>query len=380
MDQLLVEDLRVLVWMNMPSHHQSGFFDAIRRRGINLVVVYYGNLDARRTAMGWERVCAEGDQEFFMGNDDLDAVWSRVPDYRDRIHVVPGYGARFLRRLIRFLSRSKVPWVHWSERAHNGLRWYFSYPFKRWYAHMVSAYALGAFACGRLAADDFVRWGIRRESIFFLPYSPVVTPFDAGEETCRHAGHSGCAFLFVGSLEKRKGTDILLKAFAHLVAEDHSRKCALVLVGNDKSAGRYMQMARQHEIDKRVIFVGAIPPREVSRFYADATVVILPSRFDGWGAVVNEGAAHGKALIVSDECGAAWHLVEPGVNGFLVRAGDWRSLATAMRTYADAPRLANLHGRASKELYRRFAPEANAERFAAALVSLRGPGALREAS
>ena len=61
--------------------------------------------------------------------------------------------------------------------------------------------------------------------------------------------------------------------------------------------------------------------RIVERFVL-ADVFALLSRHEPWGVVVNEAAACGLPLVVSDRVGAAFDLVEDGVNGALVPADD----------------------------------------------------------
>jgi glycosyltransferase involved in cell wall biosynthesis len=96
-------------------------------------------------------------------------------------------------------------------------------------------------------------------------------------------------------------------------------------------------------------------------------VLVLPSRFDGWGVVLNEGASMGLALISTGHCGAAYHLIQPGENGIRVNAGSVESLAAAMAAYTRNPELAAKHGRESVRISREYSPERNAKRFVAAL-------------
>lgn len=359
---------RVLVWMNMPSHHQSTFFREVRNQGVDLVVCYYGEVDWRRKSMGWNVESSLSGYEYFFSPDHS---LEFIKDWRDRVHIVPGYGSEFLCRLVRKLSNDKINWAHWSEKAHPGLRWYLTYPIKHWYARMVNSHAIGAFGCGNLAVEDFVHWGIKREKIGLLPYSPECFQVvkSENESSLNDVIKSRKVFLYIGCLEKRKGIDLLLKAFSEATKSYNSSDWILVLVGNDLSAGRYASSARKLGIEDSTFFVGVIPVAEISAVHMMADVFILPSRFDGWGAVVSESAAHGKALIVSDQCGAAQHLVDPGVNGFVVEAGNWRSLAKAMQAYISSPDLAYRHGKASPLIYERFAPQNNAKRFVEILCS-----------
>jgi glycosyltransferase involved in cell wall biosynthesis len=78
---------------------------------------------------------------------------------------------------------------------------------------------------------------------------------------------------------------------------------------------------------------------------------------------LGEGAAAGKALISSENCGAAHHLIEQGQNGFRVTTGDAVALAKAMLTYSIDRELAQRHGCRSKEIVMHCSPKHNVERL-----------------
>jgi glycosyltransferase involved in cell wall biosynthesis len=87
---------------------------------------------------------------------------------------------------------------------------------------------------------------------------------------------------------------------------------------------------------------------------------------------LNEAASLGKALIASDGCGAAHHLIKHGVNGFRVPIGDVVALARAMTQYCRDPALVSRHGAESLRLFQAFTPTRNALRLEQAIGSLRG--------
>ncbi len=128
-------------------------------------------------------------------------------------------------------------------------------------------------------------------------------------------------------------------------------------------------LAEKLHLTDRVLFRGALPTDAVGSVLRCGHVLVLPSRFDGWGVVVNEGAAAGLALIATDRVGAAYHILEPGLNGFRVRAGSRASLAAAMRAYARDPALAIEHGLNARSRFQQFTPDAGAAQFE---VSIRG--------
>ena len=56
----------------------------------------------------------------------------------------------------------------------------------------------------------------------------------------------------------------------------------------------------------------------------------MPSRYDGWGLVIPEGMAAGLPVIATNRMGAALDLIRPGINGWLITAGDLDELAKAI--------------------------------------------------
>jgi glycosyltransferase involved in cell wall biosynthesis len=362
--------MKVAIWANTPSPQQADFYAALRRHGIDLRVLYLEHLGEARRSLGWTEP-----EQFPAGETILRSRTNplvELADWRDRVHVVPGYSRREHRRLAVELSRAGAPWVHWSESSRPVWRAYVTWTVKRWYGAMVNRAALGAFGHGVLATNDFCRWGIRPEKMANLYYSvdgvAAATPLD--EVTMKFvAGRT--AFVFVGSLCRRKACDVLLKAFARMCGGDgrDEMEPILVMLGDGPQASDCRRLAAELHVSHRVLFRGSLPPAEVGSVLKCCQVLVLPSRFDGWGVVLNEGASAGLALIATDRCGAAFHILEPGLNGYRVRAGSTSSLAAAMAAYARDPNIARVHGAHSLSRFEQFTPDANAVRL---ISSVRG--------
>lgn len=359
--------MRVVIWMNIPSHHQLDFFQALRQDGVDLLVRYYDkSLFEERRTQGWQEHNLHEGEAFV--KPDLSALGT-IPDYKVRVHIVTGYGTSFTRQLAMHFSHYSIEWAHWSECSRPGLRWLLGWPMKRWYGNLVANHALGAFAQGVLASNDFLRWGIPIERIAFLHYA--VRSNNQGSEPAREcmdylAGRD--AFLFLGNQYHGKGIDVLLKSFAS-IPEDERRRWALLLVGKDFSRGRYRDMAQKLRLSESIRFMEPVPSNQISTVLKCAKVLVLPSRYDGWGVVLNEAASMGLALIGTDKVGAAHHLIRPGINGFRVRAGSIRSLKWALQAYIRNPGLATKHGHAGLKIAQEYTPERNAQHFLEAISS-----------
>jgi len=357
--------LKLHVWMNFPSHHQNGFFCSLRQQGVELLVTYYETVSAERKALGWGESSAQEGCEFFLHELGVSPE-QRLQQLADFIHVIPGYGTALTRRVVAHACRTGIRWCHWSEPAHPGWRWWARWLTRYRYAQQVNRYSVGAFAQGVMARNDFVRWGIRQEKISYLTYAVDVTgsedmasaPVEADERITEFAAGRG-VFLFLGQLIHRKAVDVLLCAFAELNAPDW----CLVLAGNGDTE-KYGAQLQRLQLQQRALLLPAASWDQVGALYRASDVLVLPSRFDGWGVVANEAVMHAKALVMSSACGSSWHLLQPGINGYVATPASVASLAAAMRNYVRGGReLAHAHGEESHRISAGFSCDMTAERM-----------------
>ena len=106
---------------------------------------------------------------------------------------------------------------------------------------------------------------------------------------------------------------------------------------------------------------------ELARRYVESDVFALLSRHEPWGVVVNEAAASGLPLVLSDHVGAAYDLVRDGENGFVVPTEDVDAAVAALRKLAGDRELRLRMGERSRELVRAWDYDASVEGFVAAV-------------
>jgi glycosyltransferase involved in cell wall biosynthesis len=111
-----------------------------------------------------------------------------------------------------------------------------------------------------------------------------------------------------------------------------------------------------------VKLLGFVSPKDLPGVMAEAGCLILPSRFEPWGVVVQEAAASGQAVICTTACGAASRLVLDGYNGRVVAPDQPDRLAAAMQWVASAdPELRLTMSKRSVELAKQYTPQRWAE-------------------
>ncbi len=371
--------IKICIWENIASPHQSYFFKALTDHlGIDLQVRYFEKFHDERKKLGWSDNAALPENEQYV-LPDVDQALASIKDWEERIHVIPGLSYEFTRELLDRLIKYDTNWIHWSERSGIGLArklhynvWIFnllqplaSKVAKYEYTKKINQHALGVFAQGYLAEQDFIGWGVDKNKIEHLFYTinKMKKPESLPDDLERYSGKR--MFMYAGSLYKLKGIKELLNAFSKL---KHSANWLLILVGEDRTDGDYNRLAKKLGIDKQVIFTGPKSIDTISQYIGTADVFVLPTLFDGWGAVINEAAALGKPMISTDQCGSAFHLIRENKNGFMVKAGDSKALAKAMQFYIDSPNMIDVHGKNSEQIYLdEFTPEKNVVRFVSAI-------------
>ncbi len=246
------------------------------------------------------------------------------------------------------------PWIFWGERLGRGgaLHTALAAPLHQ---------AAGIAAIGTFAEQDY-RERFPEPRLFRIPYYCDLAAFFAAPRRVRDDGR--VVFFFCGQMIARKGVDLLLAAFARL--GDHAR---LLLVGREAELPALLAPLPP-EVRERCVYAGFQPPEELPRFFAQADVFVLPSRYDGWGVVVNQALGAGLPVVCSDMVGAGHDLLEEGVNGLKFRAGDTDSLAEKMARLVREPEVIEKWGAASRAKARDWTPEAGAAKWVEALQTI----------
>ena len=170
------------------------------------------------------------------------------------------------------------------------------------------------------ATNDVVRHGGRREHCIFVPNVSDAAPAPARPEA---RPHDTVRFLFSGQLNERKGIRDLLGALGAL--EDVE-----LWVAGDGPLGELMRAAS----GSRLNWLGHVSGERLHALYDECDVLVMPSRYDIWGLVVNEALEHGMPVICTDQVAAGDYLIDEGVTGVRVPARDPAAFAAAMAEVA----------------------------------------------
>ena len=161
--------------------------------------------------------------------------------------------------------------------------------------------------------------------------------------------------LYFSRIMLRKGLDILIKAFKNLESEIEGVR---LLIAGDGDFRPFCENLVQELHVRDITFLGGIPFEKAASYYAISDVFVLPSCLRGqseaWGLVINEAMSMGKPIITTDAVGAAYDLVENGVNGYVVKSGDVDDLYGALKRVLCDDELMKTMGRNSRKKFEQF--------------------------
>jgi rhamnosyl/mannosyltransferase len=178
----------------------------------------------------------------------------------------------------------------------------------------------------------------------------IESAFGPGPQHDASGSQDALAVLAVGRLTYYKGFEHLIRAAAKSAAVQ------VGLVGSGDEEARLRELVSRLGLEDRVIFHGALSARELLGCLSRCDCLCLPSieRTEAFGIVLLEAMFFGKAAVVTDVAGSgmSW-VVEDGVNGMVVRAGDPDDLARALNFMHDNRELMSAMGRRGQDKFER---------------------------
>lgn len=203
----------------------------------------------------------------------------------------------------------------------------------RLYGLLLRRSVAGIFAISRLALFQFQAAGFPMSKLFPFGY---FVPGQFGSEDVERfrlhrQSHSSINAIFVGSLIRRKGVDLLIDVSKALLAR--GSRISIDVYGPESEDMPLLNFPN-------LSYKGAIPFGMAQQEMAHYDLVIVPSRHDGWGVAVNEAILAGTPVICSDQVGAGT-LVNKFACGLEFKSTDHHALLEVLKKIEDNPELLN---------------------------------------
>ena len=149
-----------------------------------------------------------------------------------------------------------------------------------------------------------------------------------------HTKKSTSEILCIGrASDPNKGIRTLIEAFARL-----PKTTSLTLVDNDHPGNEVFKWAQTAGVASRLRVTGRVETTELVNLYRQATAVVVPSRYEGFGLPAVEAMACGTP-VVACRAGALPEVIALSEGGLLAERDDPASLAHTLLTLLDQPAL-----------------------------------------
>ncbi|MBR5321985.1 MAG: glycosyltransferase family 4 protein [Clostridia bacterium] len=225
---------------------------------------------------------------------------------------------------INYCKLCKIPFILQSEGGFAGA----GKGFKEWFKKNLMSGAKLYLSGMNSDNDYFLAYGGNKDNIFSYPFSSyfqneILTKVPTRLEKDTVAKELGLnddyRILYVGSIAYHKGVDVLLRAFKKIENNAH-----LYMVGG-KPNEELSNLISVLDI-KNIHFVGFAQKELVRKYYIACDLLVLPTRGDTWGLVINEAMSHGLPIITTKKCVAGNELISDYQNGFLINNEDHEML------------------------------------------------------
>ena len=128
----------------------------------------------------------------------------------------------------------------------------------------------------------------------------------------------------VSRLEKIKGMDLVVPAFAEVLKQHPDTR--LIVVGDGSLRSIMEQQAMELGCSDHITWAGRQPQEELANWYSQMDIVFMPSRSEGFGLTAIEAMSNG-CVVVASNVGGLPEVVRDGECGLLHRSEDAKDMS-----------------------------------------------------
>jgi L-malate glycosyltransferase len=139
--------------------------------------------------------------------------------------------------------------------------------------------------------------------------------------------HSTFTLGIVSRLSHEKGIDVLISAMPMILK--HNPNVKLLIVGEGAEKEKLNELAEKLKVSDAITWAGLQSKDSLAEFYSQMELVVVPSRFEGFGLTAIEAMNHGIPVVASAVDGLKEVIVD-GSSGILFESEDSDALSKAI--------------------------------------------------
>jgi glycosyltransferase involved in cell wall biosynthesis len=220
-------------------------------------------------------------------------------------------------------------------------------------ALLINLFSKGGTPCllpiSLIAKEQFRKSGFEAASMF--PFGWFVPQLN--KPHAQHQKSISLRIIYVGAMNKRKGADILIEAVKLLQSQGYTLILDLYGPGDRQ---------KYDDLGASICYKGLLPFEAVQSTMQKYDLLIIPSRHDGWGVVVNEALLQGVPVISSNRVGSK-QLLEASGAGLIFESENVNELVEKIKLLMENPGVLDELQRRASQIGQSILPEKGAQYF-----------------
>ena len=326
-----------------PIQYQSPLIKYLVKRGLKIKVLYRSNISVKTyfdpgfgKKIKWDTSLLRGynfDFLNFIGPNKVGNIFPITTEFinkifNDKTNIIWLHGIKNWYNLcIIILSKffKKKVFVrdemHQFSKNRTTINNFLNYLFFQLIDQFIDVY----LAIGTANKKYYIKNNIGKKKIITVPYTVNNEFFNKKRK--KISKNKKTIFMFAAKLIPRKGADLLLESLILLKKyRNFSLNTEFLIIGDGEMKKQLIQLSKENNL-KNVTFFPFQNQKNLSKFYQNSDVFIMPSRIEPWGLTVNEAMSAENAIISSNQVGSAYDLVKKNINGFTFINNDSKDLA-----------------------------------------------------
>jgi len=318
--------MKVLIVFNHPAPYKIRFFNELAKN-VDLTVIFERSTSKNRNPLFYQQNKIQFKCLFLKGINIGDenhfsfCVVNHLKKNQYDLIIINGYSTFTEMLAIRYLHAKRIPYALYVNGGVIRNDSKFKFKIKK---SLISGAHL-YFSPSKSVNNYLVHYGALSNRIVNYPYSTIfekeiaaanISSVEKNRIRKSYDFPGKTLFVSAGQFIERKNFIELLEIWKTQPIER-----TLILIGDGEELTKYTNYIRENKLSN-VVILPFMPTEKLFEVFRACDAFILLSKEDIYGHVINEAMSQGLPVISSDRVVAAQHLINNGVNGYLV---DYRS-------------------------------------------------------
>lgn len=284
---------KILFIYNIPSPYRVEFLNELNKN-IDFKVVFENETASHRNEKWLAKHKIINNNYYFINNSILKFFQLLYDICKSNTVILGGYSTKKSMLLIIFMNIINKKFILNADGGFIKEESKFKYRLKKYFINSAKYW----LSTGRKTSEYLKHYGANEKEIFVYPFTSV--HLNDIIKNKKSKSKDEMTVLFVGSFNKEKGINKLLKAAVYLKNID------FIFIGGKPSS-------YQQELGRKIsniTFIEHIGKLELINYYKLADLFVFPTYSDVWGLVINEAMAQGLPIITTDKCIAGIEMIK----------------------------------------------------------------------